>query len=135
MTRAIHRAVMLRLKRSMCVNQLCNCLVQADHMLAQFKVSAHELHDAIGQLAAEDLATAEETKDDMESVRLLLQRARFELSAEKAALLARYRDACDRLKEPFEQLQSSCKDILETVRRMKPRNVHVSSHHSSETGT
>lgn len=107
-------------KLSIQVDDLECCFVmQADRMLESFKASALELDAAIGQLPIQDLGSAaEETQDAVEALRNQLQKAKFELSPQHAELLARYRDACDKLKGPFDQLQTSCKDILQQVSHM-----------------
>lgn len=96
-------------------------------MLSRFNQAAASLDEALGRLPADELNAPEETAGELAALRSMLQRARFELPEAQAAMVARFRDACDQLRTPFEQLQGSAQDILLQVggREGRAYNGHV----------
>lgn len=92
--------------------------MQADRLLQQFQAATSDLEAAVGQLPCSSslLGSAhEETAEQLDSLRAALHKVKFELSAEHAQQLQFYRAACDSLQGPVQQLQASCKDILQQV--------------------
>jgi hypothetical protein len=91
--------------------------LQGDKVMGRFQQLCNQLEEAITTLPLRSIGIHEhpEITQQIKSLDTSLQAAKFDIAEKHMEALKTYKDACDMLAAPFDQVLNACKELLSQV--------------------